>query len=340
MFCRKCGAELNEESSFCPKCGTPVNPDMAQPATAPIAGVPAQPKKNHFALIGAAVALVAVIGVTAVLTNGFGFFESSSTSSSASASASTSSSTPVTPVVTYDYDAHGIRLQLSADLKTKVKVENSTSFDGLVLKDAHSGYTVAEVFVTGSRTGINETGTASWTLGRTTADGASSEVILGTFYYDRTSGAGLYWGIVTTENGESGLEREGITPEQIASCISLNTGSTWAKASCTPSGDDRKTVAPSSSSANNGYPTTAFYGIWVSASKEQSDCDAVVQQLKNSGFSGAATVVTTDWDNLNSERWYVVTAGIYSSEQDANNALSSVQQYYGDAYVKYSGARK
>ena len=46
---------------------------------------------------------------------------------------------------------------------------------------------------------------------------------------------------------------------------------------------------------------------------------------------------TTDWSNLNSEKWYVVTAGQYGTEKEANNKLDAVQKYYPDAYVKYSG---
>ena len=37
------------------------------------------------------------------------------------------------------------------------------------------------------------------------------------------------------------------------------------------------------------------------------------------------------------EKFYVVTAGVYLSESDANAALPSVQGFYPDAYVKYSG---
>ena len=47
--------------------------------------------------------------------------------------------------------------------------------------------------------------------------------------------------------------------------------------------------------------------------------------------------MTTDWSNLNTEKFYVVTAGVYAAESDANAALASVQSVYPDAYVKYSG---
>ena len=37
------------------------------------------------------------------------------------------------------------------------------------------------------------------------------------------------------------------------------------------------------------------------------------------------------------EKFYVVTAGIYQSESEANAALASAQSFCADAYVKYSG---
>ena len=60
--------------------------------------------------------------------------------------------------------------------------------------------------------------------------------------------------------------------------------------------------------------------------------------MRNAGYP-AEVYVTTDWSNLNSENWYVVTAGTYGTESAAKNALSHVQEYYRDAYVKYSGIR-
>lgn len=58
--------------------------------------------------------------------------------------------------------------------------------------------------------------------------------------------------------------------------------------------------------------------------------------MRDNGYD-AQVFVTTDWSNLNSEKFYVVTAGVYLSESDANAALPSVQGFYPDAYVKYSG---
>ncbi len=82
----------------------------------------------------------------------------------------------------------------------------------------------------------------------------------------------------------------------------------------------------------------AFYGIWTIGSKDPADCNQEAAALRNAGFP-AAVYLTTDWSNLNPEPWYVVSAGEYATEAEAQAALSSVQatgRY--DAYVKYTGS--
>ena len=82
---------------------------------------------------------------------------------------------------------------------------------------------------------------------------------------------------------------------------------------------------------------TPFYGIWCHGTKDEAEASSFAESVSsNTGF-GAQVFVTTDWDNLNSEKYYVVTAGIYATEEAANEYLSAVQASYPDAYVKYSG---
>ena len=81
-----------------------------------------------------------------------------------------------------------------------------------------------------------------------------------------------------------------------------------------------------------------FYGIWCAASKDRAEMEQFANNMRNAGYP-AEVYVTTDWSNLNSEKWYVVTAGTYGTEDAAKNALPHVQEYYRDAYVKYSGIR-
>lgn len=82
---------------------------------------------------------------------------------------------------------------------------------------------------------------------------------------------------------------------------------------------------------------TPFYGIWCYGSKDESDAEKFAEDLINKGIS-ATVFVTTEWSNLNSEKYYVVSASIYYTEEDAKSALVEVKAAgYSDAYVKYSG---
>ena len=80
-----------------------------------------------------------------------------------------------------------------------------------------------------------------------------------------------------------------------------------------------------------------FYGIWCYGVKSESDAQKGVEELQSKGLDGDI-FVTTDWSNLNSEKWYVVTAGVYYSEEDAKDALPDVKNAgYSGAYVQYTG---
>ena len=81
---------------------------------------------------------------------------------------------------------------------------------------------------------------------------------------------------------------------------------------------------------------TPFYGIWCCGSKESGDAYNYANSLNNAGFA-AEVYLTTDWSNLNAESYYVVTAGVYGTEGEANANLAAVQSFCPDAYVKYSG---
>lgn len=72
-------------------------------------------------------------------------------------------------------------------------------------------------------------------------------------------------------------------------------------------------------------------------SKDENDAIRFADTLSSSGIT-ATVFVSTDWSNLNQEKFYVVSAGAYSTEDEANEALKTVQNLgYSSAYVKYSG---
>lgn len=85
---------------------------------------------------------------------------------------------------------------------------------------------------------------------------------------------------------------------------------------------------------------SAFYGVWCYGGNTEADAQNFAQKLLNDGFD-ARVFVTTDWENLNAEKYYVVTAGVCKTQQQAEQLLGVVKESgYSDAYVKYTGKRK
>ena len=82
---------------------------------------------------------------------------------------------------------------------------------------------------------------------------------------------------------------------------------------------------------------TPFYGVWCFGSKNENDALAFVETLSASGIAGNV-FVSNEWSNLNKDKFYVVSVGIYPTEEQAKDALKTVkEQGYSSAYVKYSG---
>ena len=99
----------------------------------------------------------------------------------------------------------------------------------------------------------------------------------------------------------------------------------------------KNTNSKSSKSSNSSNSEIEpFYGIWTSASKSESEAQKEADKLTALGFDGRV-FVTTDWSNLNKEKWYVVTAGVYARKAVAEADLPSVKKKYSGAYVKFSG---
>lgn len=98
-----------------------------------------------------------------------------------------------------------------------------------------------------------------------------------------------------------------------------------------------KEIQQSDSSQSSISP---FYGIWCGAAKTEAEAQAEAQKqakkIRGNGFD-AQVFVTTDWSNLNIEKWYVITAGTYGTEEAASAVLPDVQRVCSDAYIKYSG---
>ena len=84
-----------------------------------------------------------------------------------------------------------------------------------------------------------------------------------------------------------------------------------------------------------------FWGIWSSAYKNRQNAEKDARELVSKGYTDAQVIVTTDWSNLNTEKWYVVTVARCSSKEEAKKMLPEIQASVdASAYVKYTGDRK
>ncbi len=79
-----------------------------------------------------------------------------------------------------------------------------------------------------------------------------------------------------------------------------------------------------------------FYGIWCYASKNPDDADEYSRELQEQGYN-CDCLLTSTWENLNSESYYAITLGRYYSEEDAKQALERYKSDFPDCYVKYTG---
>lgn len=115
------------------------------------------------------------------------------------------------------------------------------------------------------------------------------------------------------------------------------------QASSSSSSSEESTDADTEASSDDTYfeITQPFWGAWAFASQDLSEAEAFFEQLGAEGYD-AHILRSSDWENLNTETWYVVTAGMYSSESEAQEAVDALNSsgLSTNAYVKYTGAYK
>ena len=95
------------------------------------------------------------------------------------------------------------------------------------------------------------------------------------------------------------------------------------------------TTMPAVSSKN-----TPFYALFVGGYKDRQAALNEAERYKDLGYSDTIVIISTDWSNLNKERWYCVTVGTYGTKAEAENMLPEIQRECPDAYVKYTGDYK
>ncbi|MEI3376542.1 MAG: zinc-ribbon domain-containing protein [Coriobacteriales bacterium] len=330
MHCEKCGSKLDDGAMFCTECGAKVaQNEQAQPSQQ---SANAKPPRNKLAipLAIAAIAAVALIIVLVVVL--FNQSDKSEAPAATSSSASTAANDPAPTIETELF-----RITLPEDVASKVSfTEKNGSIDmtylptnaNLATISAGEGYEVEYKHV-------------SYSLGDVYAVGSLSPAWMVLPYVDANNKP-MHWSKdVPVELGITKLL--GMTPEQFTACISLNTGSQYVPATPMHTGGDK--VTPSSTSAEPvmtegtwAVPSEPFWGIWTDASKDRAEVEAIAQRIHNETGDKVTVVLTTDWSNLNSEPWYVISMGRWSSQEDADEALPRIQANgYPDAYVKYSG---
>lgn len=82
-----------------------------------------------------------------------------------------------------------------------------------------------------------------------------------------------------------------------------------------------------------------FWGVFGYASKERSGAEDMAAAMCARGYE-SGVLLTTDWENLNSEPWYVVCTGVWNSKEEAQEMVDTLSKDdYSDIYAKYTGKR-
>lgn len=255
------------------------------------------------------------------------------------------------------------RVELPADLEKRMTTELSKPDENVLTfyLDNTAVFAVSHVADHPKGHGEEERKLDCYRLGRANDGTDNTRVSMWVFYVRQGEerygwGKNAHWGDTSTEELAC-EELINMMPEELAACVQLKNGSDWVQAQLgektvdgaksareahptaeTAAGGSAESTVPVVSPASaEPSSTTPFWGIWVRSSQNENVARATADEVSAAGFGGSV-VLTTDWSNLSSEPWYAVTAGRYSSKQDAKSHLQRVQAAgYDRAYVKYSG---
>lgn len=80
------------------------------------------------------------------------------------------------------------------------------------------------------------------------------------------------------------------------------------------------------------------YGVFVMSGKDADKCADTELRLAAAGFFDAQIIYTPDFSGLNPEACYAVSAGLYETEEEAQDCLEKLTAAgFKDAYVKLAG---
>ena len=85
-----------------------------------------------------------------------------------------------------------------------------------------------------------------------------------------------------------------------------------------------------------GNPS-GFYGIWCTGANNKEDAAKLAQAIADAGLA-CALFYSEDWSNLAGSGLYLVSAGTYETEAEAQEVLSLVTMYIPEAFIAYSGS--
>lgn len=311
---------------------------MQMPSYDPQSAQQSSKRKSHAVPIAIAVIVIValVVAVVAILINQ-GEEETKATPSNVSA-------TPA-QAATPTFENNVFRITLPADVADKVTFQTGTQLDIVYMNsNEDNNLCIAEILPRNQASEYSgEAAHVLYSLGTVDLAGSPDEAIMDMVYVD-ANGSTIYLGRPETATLPvmTGVEKYlGMTPEEFAACIEIKTANGFERSTpqCISNGDFPQKLE-SAKSSSSGVPSSAFWGIWAQASKDKAEMEAAAQRMKSDYGFDAFVVLTTDWSNLNSEPWYCVSLGSYSSQDAANAALSKARAAYSDAYVKYSGSKK
>lgn len=190
-----------------------------------------------------------------------------------------------------------------------------------------------------------------YVIGKALVDGSSQEAHLVLYYLK--NGNVMHW---ATEGGQTAIQSGLLSLDDIANALELNTVSGLEHVNAANfvlnGGDASSNTSSKSAHSGSAYSGSSkhpsdhtdahhddspFYGVWIGASKSESEAKKIAYTATSKGLS-AGCVFSSNWSNLNQDAWWCVTAGYCSSESEAKALCKKAKAAgYTDAYVKYSG---
>ena len=256
-------------------------------------------------------------------------------STQANASASSGNSSTASTDAPFVFETNDVRVEMPAHYAdegcTWSQGESSVTF-------AKDGDPAVEIVWGTAATKSGEAKMDSSIIGEISHGSIGLTVYMRVLRWDNRHRA-IYSG--AAEAGTPSLDVLGISQEAFVSWISLYTVRGFVPAAIQPAaGAD--TGAGTSASAGAGTvertgSAAPFWGVWIGASKDSGEAESLARAAQAKGLPADVTQ-TTDWDNLNTEPWFVITVGRSSTQEEAESLLTQAKAAgYADAYVKYSG---